>query len=351
MKSTTVISSPNNFLVEPYSPGLTIDFREPASTTDLEQLRQEFDFDALNSIDSDEDFIREAGRILVLLGIADEEADFSVSLQSFTGLKGLDEQLSACLQRLNVQENPASRAEALKLLFYYTGCLRRNTHHSVRLYCHVPGSRIELERDATHFCYVLNGDCTAEEHNRSIPLATNTFFSIAGSATIHGSGQCLILTHFGYKGITQYGGEVEEWGRLKYIDGCTDTLLIPPLKRGAPCLNALYFPPGIQQTQHSHPSIRCGVVIAGRGVCKTPFADYPLETGSIFFLPPETHHSFHTEGGNGSARSALTVLAFHPDSDFGPTDTDHPMINRTYFKFLHRIKSSERELSTTEIMC
>jgi hypothetical protein len=36
------------------------------------------------------------------------------------------------------------------------------------------------------------------------------------------------------------------------------------------------------------------------------------------------------------------VLAFHPDSDFGPTDEDHPMLNRTYFYFLHRLRSALR---------
>ncbi|MEZ5600003.1 MAG: hypothetical protein R3F36_02845 [Candidatus Competibacteraceae bacterium] len=34
-------------------------------------------------------------------------------------------------------------------------------------------------------------------------------------------------------------------------------------------------------------------------------------------------HSFFTE------ETALDVVAWHPDSDFGPRDDDHPMINRT----------------------
>ena len=25
----------------------------------------------------------------------------------------------------------------------------------------------------------------------------------------------------------------------------------------------------------------------------------------------------------------MCVIAYHPDSDFGPTDDDHPMVNRT----------------------
>jgi len=26
----------------------------------------------------------------------------------------------------------------------------------------------------------------------------------------------------------------------------------------------------------------------------------------------------------------MDIIAYHPDSDFGPTDIDHPMLNRTY---------------------
>jgi hypothetical protein len=35
-------------------------------------------------------------------------------------------------------------------------------------------------------------------------------------------------------------------------------------------------------------------------------------------------HKFSTPYGE-----ELQVIAFHPDSDFGPTDEDHPMLNRT----------------------
>ena len=35
-------------------------------------------------------------------------------------------------------------------------------------------------------------------------------------------------------------------------------------------------------------------------------------------------HAFETPEG-----SELDVVAFHPDSDFGPAPKDHPMVNRT----------------------
>jgi quercetin dioxygenase-like cupin family protein len=48
-----------------------------------------------------------------------------------------------------------------------------------------------------------------------------------------------------------------------------------------------------------------------------------LEPGQIFIIPPHTEHSFFTED------EALRVIAYHPDTDTGPSDGDHPMINRT----------------------
>ena len=121
-----------------------------------------------------------------------------------------------------------------------------------------------------------------------------------------------------------FGGPVEDRGRLRYIDGCTDSLLIPPVKRGNPCLNALFFPPNINQTPHTHPSFRAGLVIAGEGECVLEDKVVPLLPGQAFLIREDGLHSFRT-----SPEQSLTVIAFHPDSDFGPQDEDHPMINRT----------------------
>jgi hypothetical protein len=344
MHTTRLISGPNTFLVETYVPGLTIDFRVPCVSTDLDRFRAGFSFAAFEQVTSEAEFIAMAGRTLVSLGIAESEADFGNSMYAFTGASSLDEQLYISLRRLGCNLEFENRAAALAALFAATGCLHKADHHPVRLYCHAPGERTQLEADATHYAYVLDGECRVKESEREVGTPANTFFSIAGEAVIEGSGRFVVVTHFGFRGMTQYGGSVEPWGRLNYIDGCTDTLLVPPPRKGDPCYNALYFPAGTAQTQHLHPSLRCGLVIQGSGVCKTPFGDHALEKGRIFFLPPETYHSFHTGAQvDTSEPSALTVIAFHPDSDFGPTDTDHPMVNRTYFQFMHRMVSKQRE--------
>ncbi len=338
-REKTVLRSPNACVIQPYEPGLTIDFREPPDTTDIEELRRQFHARRLATSTEDE-LVREAGQALVDLGVADHERDFAESLSAHTGETRLGLQLERSLRRLGVENPPRDPQAAITLLLEATGCLDRPAHHAARLLCHSPEEPTLLEDDATHYGVMIDGACTVTANGRTTALRSHTFFCIGGAGVVEGSGKCVLVTRFGFRGLTLIGGDVEDWGRLRYIDGCTDTLLVAPPKKGDPCLNALYFPPATKQTAHVHPSIRCGAVIDGAGVCRTPKGDFPLNAGDIFFLPPETYHSFCTEDVPTVGRSALTVVAFHPDSDFGPTDEDHPMVNRTYFKFLHRLRSS-----------
>ena len=128
----------------------------------------------------------------------------------------------------------------------------------------------------------------------------------------------------GHRGLFVVGGPVESAGRLRYINGCSDTVLVAPLVRGDPCLNFLHIPPGVVQSDHEHPSLRAGLVLHGDGVCVVEGTDrLPLSGGTVFVLEPGTVHRFE------SGSLPLDIVAWHPDSDFGPTDEDHPMLNRT----------------------
>ncbi|MCD8535797.1 MAG: AraC family ligand binding domain-containing protein [Verrucomicrobia bacterium] len=127
----------------------------------------------------------------------------------------------------------------------------------------------------------------------------------------------------GYSALNTIGGPIERSGRLRYIDGCTDSLIIPPVLKGDPCLNVLYFPPGIQQTFHTHPSCRIGVVLSGKGTCHHHQSESPLIPGTHFMIPAHGLHRFST------GKNRLVVAAFHPDSDFGPEHDFHPMVNKT----------------------
>jgi quercetin dioxygenase-like cupin family protein len=154
-------------------------------------------------------------------------------------------------------------------------------------------------------------------------LDAGMFAVLPGQARIGGEGRGLAIVSQGAPGLFQIGGPIEARGRLRYIDGCTDTLLVCPPRLGDACLNHLHIPAGTIQSTHTHPSDRVGVIVRGEGRCWTPEGLVPLVAGLGWWIPAHTPHHFET------GAHALDVMAWHPDSDFGPTDADHPMINRT----------------------
>lgn len=225
--------------------------------------------------------------------------------------------------------------------------------------------------DNTFYGFVHDGiaELTCKSHNGyqfTQVLAPGMSFCCVGNFSIVG-GQGIIIERKKFdRGWMQVVGPIEKEGRLKYIDGCTDTLLIPPVKKGDPCLNHLHFPPAITQTPHTHPTVRVGIVHKGYGKCVTPWGNIVLKPGMIFVIheneqpgnmnkvamprwtpkikiqAPDlskggdlTNHIEILEGIPGTHSfntgdtSSMDVIAWHPDSDFGPTDEDHPMINRT----------------------
>lgn len=154
-------------------------------------------------------------------------------------------------------------------------------------------------------------------------LPRASFFTVAGELRIRG-GAGFVVSDEGYRGMIQVGGPIESTGRLAYIDGCSDTLLVAPLLLGDPCLNHLHFPPGISQTLHTHPSVRAGIVARGRGWAVNGDEErIALEPGMVWLIRPDVPHRFVTEA------EPMDVIAWHPDSDTGPTHQNHPMINRT----------------------
>lgn len=159
----------------------------------------------------------------------------------------------------------------------------------------------------------------------AFPVPAGTFFVIdplAAELTNPG-GRILLITRKGAD-FPFALGTVEKVGRLRYIDGCTDSLLVPAWKLGEACLNHLHIPPGVEQTMHTHPSDRIGVVFGGHGQCVTPEGTVDLVPGMIWRIPADGLHRFRTE------REGVDIVAFHPDSDFGPTDDDHPMLRKTF---------------------
>lgn len=224
--------------------------------------------------------------------------------------------------------------------------------HSLYPLCYyniVNGDGLFPDVGNSYFVFIYEGTARLSiDGGIKATLPSGCYFSTHGQFLLEGDFSAIAIEVFcergnykesKYKAYTHIGGVVEEVGRLKYIDGCTDSLLIPPVKKGDPCLNHLHFPQSIIQTPHTHPSHRIGIVIRGEGECETPFGNLPLVPGCIFVikeyngvelspgldgvLHPAGTHKFNTYG------SHMDVIAFHPDSDFGPEDENHPMINRT----------------------
>lgn len=198
--------------------------------------------------------------------------------------------------------------------------------------------RLTASHHVTYFGYVYRGEPLLKTSAGDFTLREGMYFSLPGGGTLLGEGQGIIISRLGYQGMFSIGGPIEPEGRLLYIDGCRDSLLIPPVLKGNPCLNGLYFPSGINQTPHTHPSMRIGMIVSGYGECVTADEVFPLEPGQVFVIPAGGLHSFRT------LDSPMAVVAYHPDSDVGPTNESHPMVNRTLVngvsaKFLKEIQT------------
>lgn len=177
------------------------------------------------------------------------------------------------------------------------------------------------------FGFVVSGEnALLRVRGRTYPVPKGTYFVCDPNEAelSNAGGRILLITQPLASFPFMVGGPVEDKGRLRYIDGCTDSLLIPPWRKGEACLNHLHIPAGTEQTMHTHPSDRIGVVLKGAGQCVTPEGVTDLRAGLIWRIPANGLHRFRTEG------VGLDIVAWHPDSDFGPTDDAHPMLNRTY---------------------
>lgn len=171
--------------------------------------------------------------------------------------------------------------------------------------------------------FVIEGNVTIKNSNSSFTLSEGMYATCSEPFEANALGKVLIIAQKNYTGLFSIGGPIEQKGRLRYIDGCSDTLLISPDVLGSPCLNLLHIPKNTNQTSHTHPSYRVGVIVSGRGLCKTPTETIDLYPGLIFIIEKDAFHSFFTTD------EELRVVAYHPDSDFGPTNENHPMINKT----------------------
>jgi mannose-6-phosphate isomerase-like protein (cupin superfamily) len=213
--------------------------------------------------------------------------------------------------------------------------------HSIRITL-TTGEQVTLDAEDSHYVVVCDGEFLVAQSNRHHHLSTGFFGSFPGPALIKGEGRALILSSIGYVSQTLTGGPIEDQGRLRYVDGCTASILLPPPVRGEPCLNFMHLPRHVSQTMHTHPSLRAGLILSGSGRCETTTGEFEFRPGTVFFIPPELPHSFQSKNED------LRIVIFHPDSDNGPAHTDHTMLNRTFVqgksaKFVAEIHTTEGE--------
>jgi hypothetical protein len=194
-----------------------------------------------------------------------------------------------------------------------------------------PSDSLVIPEKGAVFGYVQSGilriiDESVDGYYPRTVLAGRYFCTRNGAsltALVTGT-KAVLIQRLGFVNIPMIGGPIEDLGRLRYIDGCSDTLLISPSRKGDACLNFLHFPAKIDQTEHTHPSLRVGMVAKGSGYCTTPFGRFRLIPGLLFIIPKDGLHKFDTVEDD-----FMDVIAYHPDSDFGPENETHPMINRT----------------------
>lgn len=226
-----------------------------------------------------------------------------------------------------------------------------HSEYPLKYYNVINGNGLRVNSNCSYYLYCYEGNIHVLQHDVELAhmLSNSMYMSLTNDWSFgksQGKAIAIEVMHTEgvypktkYRAVTHIGGPIEAEGRLKYIDGCTDSLLIPPVKLGDPCFNHLHFPSKIDQTPHTHPSHRIGIVAKGNGECITPFGNLPLTQGMIFVIK-EWDGKSYAKGLDGKEYptgthkfktfdESMDVIAFHPDSDFGPTDIEHPMINRT----------------------
>lgn len=198
-----------------------------------------------------------------------------------------------------------------------------------RLFALTPSAPTYAAEGSTLFGFLGAGVATLTSARAgTFALSPGMYFSLPGPGHIQAAPNAwgIAVERPNYSAFFTLGGPVELAGRLRYIDGCTDSLLLSPVRWGDPCLNLLHLPPNTRQSPHTHPSIRAGLILSGHGRCVLQHTSIALHPGLAFVIPAQTLHCFHTDA------EPLRVIAYHPDSDFGPRDEDHPMINRTFIQ-------------------
>lgn len=156
----------------------------------------------------------------------------------------------------------------------------------------------------------------------------NAAFAVNNHFTIKcGQGTAVVIEYLGLQLLESryYVQNKLGMGNLSYIDGGTNTTAVNPGRLGDPVVNYVHFPAGMQQTLHTHPSHRIGIVLKGRGQIELDDGNFELTLGDVFFMQRNVLHNFMCPYGED-----VVLFVFAPDSGTGPTDEVNPLKIRTY---------------------
>ena len=156
----------------------------------------------------------------------------------------------------------------------------------------------------------------------------NAAFVVNNHFTIKcGTGTAAVIQYPGLHLLESryYVQNMLDMGNLSYMDGGTNTTAVNPGRLGDPVINYVHFPAGMQQTLHTHPSHRVGMILKGRGSVELDNSVFPLKQGDVFFMQRNVLHNFTCPYNED-----VVLFVFAPDSGTGPTDEVNPLKIRTY---------------------
>jgi len=140
--------------------------------------------------------------------------------------------------------------------------------------------------------------------------------------------ETLAVIIYGYKPFDRVS-EINDWTTLPYVNGCSTTQLLPPIRKGDPTFQLLRIPPfSSEQAHHIHSTARIVYVYKGRGKSvigmEGKMTELELEEGQVLILDKMVPHHFVTED------EPLVVIPLHIFSSTGKDEYDHPMFNGTH---------------------
>lgn len=179
--------------------------------------------------------------------------------------------------------------------------------------------------------YLMGKECSINVKN-GWSVHENNFAGQTGKEfVVESHGDNCVFTHIKFYGLSMNDERMfiphdDGEGNLSYMDGGTNTTAVNPGRLGLPVINYVHFPAGMEQTLHTHPSQRIGLVLWGKGLVELDHGiKFAIKAGDCWVMERNVLHNFMCNQGED-----VTLFVFSPDSATGPTDEVNPLKVRTY---------------------